>query len=279
VSSTRIGQIRGSVRQIDALMAMPGERSEDVISAPLENVQGAISFDQVTFRYGQDARPALANLSFEVAPGEVVAIVGANGAGKSSILTLIGGLYRPQGGAVRLDGRDLRQFDPVELRRVVADAPQVPSLFAGTIADNLRLAAPLATDADLEAALELAGGLDEVRKLPDGLATKIDGRSASSLPASLLGRLSLARAYVRRAPVLLLDEPVGGFDFEGEFAFVAALDELRGRSTIFVVTHRPSHMRLADKILILKDGAARYFGPPDKVIDLITQAYSDVPAK
>jgi ATP-binding cassette subfamily C protein LapB len=276
VSSTRIGQLQGAIRQIDTLMSLKGERASNQIAVPLNDINGSIIFDQVTFRYSPEDRPTLANVSFRAEPREVIAIVGSNGAGKSTILSLAAGLYRPQSGAIRLDGKDLRQFDPAQLRQVIAYAPQSPSLFDGTIAENMRMVNPLATDTELEEVLELAGATHSVFSLPAGLATHIDGRKARSLPSSFLGRLSLARAYSRKAPILLLDEPVGHFDFEAEFAFVEALSRERKRSTVLLVTHRPSHMALADKILILEKGAVRYFGPPDKVIDLITKAYSDV---
>lgn len=272
VSSTRIGQMQSSVRQIDSLMGMPGERQAAPNRAPLDRVMGEIVFDQVSFRYGPNDRPAASGLSFTAAPGEIVAIVGSNGAGKSTILNLIAGMYRPQGGAIRLDGQDLRQFDPVELRNCFSFAWQSPTLFSGTVADNLRLVEPAASDEQLNAALELAGGLEAVQRLPDGLETRIDSREG--IPESLIGRLSLARVYLRKSPVILLDEPAGGFDFEAEYMFVAALQRLRGDSTIFVITHRPSHMRLADKVLILKDSAVRYFGPPENVVDMLTKAYT-----
>ena len=274
VASTRLFQLKSSIHQIDALMAQPPERPWDVEATAIEGVTGRINLDMVTFKPAPDQIPVLMNVTVDIQPGELIAVTGPNGVGNSSLLELVAGLYHPQGGAVRIDGRDVRQFDPPELRQVLAYASHAPELFDGTIAENLRLTAPTADDAALEEALELAGVRDLVLALPNGLNTRIDSGGSKQFPSSLLGQLSLARAYARRAPILLLDEPVGSFDFEGEFAFVDALNRLRGKTTVVLVTYRPSHIRMADKVLVMKDGSARYFGPPAAVIEKITEAFS-----
>ncbi|CAO3360804.1 peptidase domain-containing ABC transporter [Azospirillum palustre] len=268
LASTRLGQLRASLTQVETLMATPPERSESVRAERAADIRGQVTFSHVTFRYGREAEPVLANLAFDVAPGEVVAIVGRNGGGKSTLLKLISGLYSPQGGAVRIDGRDIRQFDPMALRRSIAFVPQVPQFFDGTLAENLRLVAPGAGEADLRDALDRAGVLDAVDELPDGLETRFDTRDAA-LPAGLLARLSLARTYLRDAPIVLLDEPAASVDFEGEFAFTSAVHAFRGRSTVFFVTHRRGHLAMADKVLIIENGTTRYFGPAEKVRDRI----------
>ncbi|MBP2300651.1 peptidase domain-containing ABC transporter [Azospirillum picis] len=268
MASTRLGQLRASLRQVETLMATPPERSESVRAERAADIRGQVTFSHVTFRYGREAEPVLANLGFDVAPGEVVAIVGRNGGGKSTLLKLVSGLYSPQGGSVRIDGRDIRQFDPMALRRSIAFVPQVPQFFDGTLAENLRLVAPGASDADLRAALDRAGVLDAVDDLPEGLETRFDTRDAA-LPAGLLARLSLARTYLRDAPIVLLDEPAASVDFEGEFAFTSTVHAFRGHSTVFFVTHRRSHLAMADKVLIIENGTSRYFGPAEKVRDRI----------
>ena len=274
VASTRLFQVLASVKQIDGLMALQPERPWDVEGTALQGVRGGITLDMVTFKPASDLTPVLMNVALEIKPGELIAVTGPNGIGNSSLLELIAGLHQPQGGAVRIDGRDVRQFDPAELRQVLAYAPHSPELFDTTIRENLRLAAPTATDSDFREALDLAGIRDLVMSLPDGLDSRVYAGGTSKLQSSLLGQLSLARAYVRGAPILLLDEPVGSFDFEGEFAFVDALNRLRGKTTIILVTYRPSHIRLADRVLVMKDGAARYFGEPGPVIEKITEAFS-----
>lgn len=269
MTTTRLDQIRSSIRQIDGLMAMPSERPEGRLPLAVRGIAGQVSFNRVTFRYGRDGNPVLSNVTFEAQPGEVVAILGRNGSGKSSILKLIAGLYQPQMGSVRIENRDLRQFDPIELRHRIAYVPQVPQLFHGTVAENLRMVEPMAPDQELWEAIARAGALAAVRDLPRGLDTLIDSRSEGHLASSLLARLSLARAFLKKAPILLLDEPVSGLDFDTESIFLAALAELRGKSTVFMVTHRPGHLRLADKALLLDDGGVRYYGAAAKVVDKI----------
>ena len=144
-------------------------------------------------------------VSFDVAPGQIVGVAGPNGSGKSTLLKLVGGLCRPQAGAVMLDGVDIRQIDPKELRLAVAYLPQQSRLFHGTIGQNLRIVQPTATEAELHAALEAAGALDDVLALPHGLETRVGDQRSQQLPPSLVQRLAIARTLARQAPILLLD--------------------------------------------------------------------------
>lgn len=267
VSMTRIGQVGSSIRQINRLMGVRPERDPRQVLEPIEGIQGHVEFSNVTLRYGADTDPALINISFAAEPGEVIAIIGPNGCGKSTVLKVLSGLYKPQGGSIRIDGHDVRQMDPIELRHVIGYVPQVPQMFDGTIADNLRLALPTATDEELLEVIERTGATEQLERLPEGLDTPISTRELEKLPASLLVRLSLARAYLKAPPIVLMDEPVTGLDFEGEYLFTSAVEELKKTSTVLVVTHRPSHMKLADKILMLERGASKYFGPAAKVVD------------
>lgn len=270
---TQIEQIRASVRQIDGLMGMKLESPPHVARRGSRQYKGRITFSRVSLRYAADADPALVGVSFEVQPGEVVALVGPNGCGKSTALKLIGGLYQPQAGNVRIDGIDIRQLDPVQLRQSVAYVPQQVSLYFGTIAQNLRLAQPTASDEELREALRLANILDEVDALPEGLETRIgDGRS-EALSASFAQGLSLARAYVKKAPIILFDEPVNGLDFDGDRAFLRAVETLRGHATVLIVTHRPSHLKQVDKIVMLDRGYVRMAGPRDQVLDKIPEGF------
>jgi ATP-binding cassette subfamily C protein/ATP-binding cassette subfamily C protein LapB len=156
---------------------------------------------------------------------------------------------------VRVGGHDIRAYDPAVLRRAVAYVPQAPHLLYGTIAQNLRLAAPAATEDALRRACAEAQVLDAVEALPDGFATRVGDNATARLPRSLLLRLGLARALLRDAPVLLLDEPVAGLDEAAASAFAAVVAARRGRATILMATHRPSHMRLADRMLRIADAA------------------------
>lgn len=261
----RIEQTRSSIRQLEALAAFRTESDSRPASGAGLALRGAVTFSRVSLRYSNDADPALLGVSFEAQPGEVIAIVGPDGAGKSTVLKLIAGLYAPQAGNVMIDDLDIRQIDPIELRKTIGYAPQVPQLFFGTIAQNLRLAQPNSSDADLRQALALAGVWDEVAGLSRGLDTRVGDAATNRISTSLAQGISLARAYLKKSPILLLDEPVTGLDFDGDRCFREFVEAMRGKATIFIVTHRPSHLSLADQIVVLEKGAVRAAGPAAEI--------------
>ncbi|MFC3127678.1 peptidase domain-containing ABC transporter [Pseudoroseomonas globiformis] len=251
---SRWEQTQASIRQVDSMMALETERPSPLEARMAPPERGAILFHRVTLRYLQQSEPVLAGASFDVKPGEVVAVIGAEGAGKSSLLQLVAGLYRPQGGVVRIDGHDVRAFDPAVLRRSIGWVPQSPELLYGTIAQNLRLAHATASDAELQAAAAEAGVLEAIEALPRGFDTRVGDNRSGRLPRSILLRIALAGALLRDAPILLLDEPVAGLDDACSTAITDVIAHRRGRCTILMATHRPSHMRLADRVLRLRDG-------------------------
>lgn len=263
---SRLEQVRSSVRQIDTLMAIKPERNPNARFVPVQRVKGRVTFARVSLRYTPNAQPALMGVNFDIAPGEVVGIIGHNGSGKSTILKLLAGIYQPQAGSIRIDDTDIRQFDPIEIRYQMGYVPQVCNLFYGTIAQNMRLANPQASDDDLRWAAKMAAMLDDINALPEGFNTRIKSARGGSLPTSLQQRLSLARAFVKRSPILLFDEPGTGLDFEADLAFMEAVRQLKRSTTIFIVTHRPSHLKVADKVICMDQGNLILFGPPEQVM-------------
>jgi len=259
---SRWEQTQASIRQVDQLMALESERPDplDARMAPPE--RGEIVFHRVTLRYLAQAEPVLAGASVSIRPGEVVAVVGGEGAGKSSLLLLVAGLYRPQGGVVRIDGHDVRAFDPAVLRRNIGWVPQKPELLYGTVAQNLRLAHPTASDSVLRRAAAEAGVLAAIEALPQGFDTRVGDNRSGSLPRSILLRIALAAALLRDAPILLLDEPVAGLDDACAQAFTDVIASRRGRCTILMATHRPSHVKLADRVLRVRDGQLEELARP-----------------
>ena len=246
-------------------MSLTTEREMTAKTKPVTRFDGRVSFSRVSFRYTAEGDPALVGTSFTVEPGEVCVIAGANASGKSTVFKLLIGLYQPQAGSIAIDNHDIRQLDPIELRQAIAYSPQSVDLFHGTIAQNLRLANSVATEEELHWAADKAGVLDTILALPDGFDTRLgDGRSAQ-MSGSLTQSLSLARAYIKRSPIMLFDEPVTGLDFEGDQQFVRVVEEMRGTSTVFIISHRPGHFKLADKILLFEDGYLRLAGPADEV--------------
>ncbi|NKD87854.1 ATP-binding cassette domain-containing protein [Haematospirillum sp. 15-248] len=249
----RSEQVHSSIRQIDRLMEMIPERPPHALVRPVRELGGSIQVSRFSLRYSQDSEPALLGVSFEVKPGEVVAVVGRNGAGKSTLIKALAGVLKGQTGMVKVDGMDIRRFDPLEYRRVIAWCPEEPEIFRGTVIQNIQLADPSASLADIQEVAGLVGLADDLRELPDGLETRFGDQKVAS--PSVRTRIALARVLMRKdAPIVLLDEPAGGLDAAGDEALMNVIRRLQGRVTVVVVTHRPSHVRLADKLLELRDG-------------------------
>lgn len=256
LSLSRLEQVRVAIKQIDSLMSIKGEAEKKQQSAGVRRAwQGDIRFHRVSLRYSATSEPAILGANFAIKPREFLAITGANGAGKSSFLRVLMGLQKPQAGQVLLDGIDVRQISPPELRTTMAYVPQIPKLFHGTIAQNLRLGNPAATDEQIQEAVELAGLTDDLKLLRDGLNTRIGDQSIWQMNAGFTQKIGLARAYAMDGPVLVLDEPANALDDRGDEALVKALEAFRYKKTIVMVSHRPSHIKLADRVLILKGGS------------------------
>ncbi len=263
---TQVERVRDSIAQIDRLMQVAPEWQEGAGTVLTRRMAGKVTLNQVSLRYLADQDPAVAGLTLQVEPGEILAIAGPNGSGKSTILKMILGMYRPQAGTVRIDDVDIRQMDPLALRQAVAYVPQTCEIFFGTIAQNLRLAQPEASDRELHWACSEAGLLDDILAMPRGFDTRVGDGRTGALPSHFLQRLSLARAFLKRAPITLFDEPANGLDFTGDQQFMKVLQRMRGHSTVFLVSHRPSHLKLADRVAILQQGQLRMVGPPDQVL-------------
>lgn len=262
VALSRLEQAKQSGRQIDTLMNLKTEFTSASETSTIRNFAGRIRFAGVSHRYGPAADPALVGVSFDIAPREFVGITGRNSSGKSTILKLIAGMHPPQVGKVEIDGLNIRQIDSARLREAIAYVPQTCQLFHGTIAQNLRLSHPVATQCELEEACRLAGIADDIDNLADGLETRIGDQRSARLTAGFLQRLALARAYLKDAPILLLDEPAQALDQARDWSLTEALKQLRGTRTIAMVSHRPSHLKMADRVLVLADGKLLADAPP-----------------
>ncbi len=272
LNMNRLEQVKQSFQQVNALMRMKLEREPGKLPSIYRKFEGAVSFSRVGFRYSPRSEPALMGLTLQIEPGQIIAITGNSGAGKSTMLKLLTGLYLPQAGSVHIDGLDLRQLDMGELRHAIGYVPQKAIFFHGTIKQNLRLAHPGASDEDIAQACEDAGVFDYADSLPDGLETRLNNMFQKQMPDGLKQRLSLARAYVKNAPIYLMDEPGNNLDRQGDERLIRHLKTMQGRSTVIIVTHRPSHMRLADRVIYLTDGTVVHDGKPDQVLPLILDA-------
>ncbi|MFC9154362.1 thiol reductant ABC exporter subunit CydD [Streptomyces bauhiniae] len=212
---------------------------------------GSMAFDSVTVRYPGRSADAVTDVSFSVDPGETVALIGPSGAGKSTLLSVLLGFVRPTGGQVRVGGADLADLDLEEWRSRIAWVPQRPHLYAGTIAENVRLARPDADDTAVRQALADAGALEFVDALPAGADTVL-GEDGAGLSAGQRQRLALARAFLADRPVLLLDEPTAALDGATEADVVAAVRRLAVGRTVLLVVHRPALLEVADRVVRLE---------------------------
>lgn len=262
---SRIERVRSSTRQVDDLMKIQGESQNTATSLINRELKGQVEFARVSFRYSMNVDPALIGMDFKISSGEMVAISGPNGGGKSTVLKLILGMYQSQAGAILIDNIDIRQIAPVELRRMIGYAPQDIQLFNVTIGQNLRLAHPDSTDEEIYQALDMAGALNQVLALPGGLNYQL-GEHSSQLSTSLRQKISLARCYLTRAPIMLFDEPGTGMDEIGDRKFIETMQALKGKSTVIFISHKPSHILLADSLLVFDKGYLKAAGPPGELL-------------
>lgn len=221
-------------------------------TALLRAEKGALQFDDVSFSYKDDL-PTIRNVTFTAAPGEKIAIVGRSGAGKSTIINLILGMYRPSRGRILIDGTDIGSVTLQSLRDSVSYVAQDTFLFSGSVRENVAFGQPNATEEDILKALEAAQALDFVRDLPQGLDTDV-GNNGANLSGGQRQRLSIARAFLKNAPILLLDEATSALDGDTEKQLQAALDRLSANRTTITVAHRLSTILNAQKVIVVDAG-------------------------
>jgi subfamily B ATP-binding cassette protein MsbA len=263
-ASTNIAQATIGLERVKAVL----DADERLPRAPnakrLTDARGRVEFRGVTFGYDAD-RPILHDVSFLVEPGQMVGVVGPSGSGKSTLVSLIPRFYDPTAGAVTLDGTDVREFTVRSLRRQIAFVLQDTQLFYAPIWQNIAYGQPDASRDDIVRAAKLAQAHDFIEALPDGYDT-IVGQGGLTLSGGQRQRLGIARAMVRNAAVLILDEPSSGLDAESERLVFEGLDRLLSGRTTFVISHRLSTIRKADVILVLDHGRIVERGTRDELI-------------
>jgi len=253
-----IGDIQraaGATERLFELLAV-----EPAIRAPAEPValpvqgQGTVDFDEVSFNYpSRPDTPALSDVTFSIAAGERVALVGPSGAGKTTVFQLLLRFYDPQSGAVRIDGIDVVRADPVAVRHRLAVVPQDPVIFAASVLDNVRYGRPDASDAEVRAACEAAYATEFIERLPEHYASFL-GERGVRLSGGQRQRLAIARAILADRPILLLDEATSALDAESERMVQHALERLMARRTVLMIAHRLATVRHADRILVMDAG-------------------------
>ncbi|MFV0662067.1 type I secretion system permease/ATPase [Denitromonas sp.] len=275
-----IGQVAGLLTQyhnaatalssLDEILSRPIERPEDSSFVSRQNFVGRIEFKDVHFSYPGQEVEALRHVSLRIEPGERVAILGRVGSGKTTLHKLILGLYRPTEGAVLIDGIDLRQLDPAELRRHVGYVPQDVTLFYGSLRDNLTIASRDADDADVVRAAELAGIAEFVNSHPQGFDMLV-GERGESLSGGQRQGVAIARALINDPPILLMDEPTGSMDHSSEEYVKQQLRSCTAGKTMIVITHRTSLLELVDRIIVVDGGKIVADGPKAQVVEALRQ--------
>jgi len=255
-----LGQLYGNLLFLGNLYEFLGLEQRVVSpSKPLPTpltIQGSLRLEGVRFRYPGSPRPALENFDLEIRAGQIVAVVGSNGAGKSTLIKLLCRFYDPEAGRVSLDGIDLRALDIEELRSRITVLFQQPVHYNDTVRDNIAYGDLRSPSEALEPAVRAAGAEDIIARLPEGLDSML-GRwfaEGAELSVGEWQRLALARAFLRRAPILILDEPTSAMDPWAEADWLARFRELAAGRTVLIITHRFSTARFADVIHVMNEG-------------------------
>ena len=264
---SRLTSTRTAYRQINEMMQLPPEGPEgDALK--LSAVKGMIEFRNVGFRYPGAPERALDGLSFTIKPGEHVALLGRVGSGKSTIARLILGLYPPEEGLVMIEGSDIRQLDPFDLRAHVGAAMQESVLLTGSVRENIQLGRARVTDEELIRVAQISGTHQFMGQIANGYDLKLADRG-EGLSGGQRQSIAVARALAGRPPIVLLDEPTSAMDAQTEGALIQRLqEELKGR-TVILITHRPPLLALAQRIILLDQGKIVSDGPRDTVLKQI----------
>jgi subfamily B ATP-binding cassette protein HlyB/CyaB len=258
-------QARLSVERLgDILNAIP-EPTLHTGRAALPGIRGQIAFEHVTFRYRVDASEVLHDVNFNVSPGQVVGIVGSSGSGKSTIAKLIQRLYVPESGRVLVDGVDLTMVDLAWLRRQIGIVLQENVLFNCSVRDNIALSDPTMSMDRVIAAAKLAGGHEFILELPEGYDTMI-GERGNSLSGGQRQRIAIARALVSDPRILIFDEATSALDYESERIIQQNMRQIASGRTVFVIAHRLSTVRQADRIITIERGRIVEDGTHDELI-------------
>jgi ATP-binding cassette subfamily C protein LapB len=259
---------RTALENLNRMMDKPVERPLGQAFVERPTLRGEIEFRNVQFAYPGRTDAALDGLSFKIAPGEKVALIGRVGSGKSTIQRLIMGLYQPTEGAVLLDGIDLRQLDPADVRRNCGYVSQDVTLFYGTLRENIAMGLPYAHDSAIVAAADVAGMTDLVNRHPRGFDMPV-GERGESLSGGQRQSVGVARAVLHNAPMLLLDEPTSAMDFSTEAQMTGRLGAFAQDKTVVLVTHRTSLLAMVTRVIVIDGGKIVADGPRDRIMEAL----------
>ncbi|WP_061037778.1 type I secretion system permease/ATPase [Vibrio coralliirubri] len=263
--STRYNQAKSSMTLIEQVMSMPDEQEEGkrYIHRPI--IQGHIALDKVTFHYPDSPVASIRDLTLNISPGEKVAIIGRIGSGKTTLERLIMGLYKPTEGHVRIDDTDMEQLHHVDVRRNIGCVPQDSNLFYGSVRDNITLGRPLVDDRDVMDAANRAGVTAFTQQDPAGLERQV-GEGGALLSGGQRQSIAIARAFLGRPPVLLMDEPTSAMDNRSEMHIKHQLNQLLPSETLILITHKTSMLDIVDRVIVMEKGCIIADGPKAQVL-------------
>lgn len=267
---SRLNQSKEALESLNKIVDLPVERPKGKRFLHRPSIQGAIQFKSVDFSYPGQSFPTLKNLSFKINPGEKVALLGPIGSGKSTIEKLIMGFYKPQSGAILIDGIDINQLDPVDVRSNIAYIPQDIFLFFGTLRDNIGMRGQVLDDSTILKAAVLAGAHEFIRKHPQGYGIVV-GEGGGGLSGGQKQTIAVARALTSDPAMYLFDEPTAMMDQSTENYLIQQLKSVIGSKTLILVTHRPSLLALVDRLIVIDAGQVVIDGPKEKVLEAISQ--------
>ncbi|WP_290874669.1 type I secretion system permease/ATPase [Aquabacterium sp.] len=259
---------RTALESLNKIMDQPVERPEGSSFVQRRELRGEIEFRHVSFAYPGRQDHSLDDVSFKVAPGEKVALIGKVGSGKTTLQKLILGLYQPKEGAVLIDGIDMRQLDPADVRRNLGYVSQDVNLFYGTLRENITFGMPHAQDEAIVAAAETAGMVDFISRHPQGFDMQV-GERGELLSGGQRQGVGIARAVLHNAPILLLDEPTSAMDFSTEALVTQNMQAFSQGKTVVLVTHRTSMLAFVDRVIVIDQGKVVADGPRERIMQAL----------
>lgn len=262
---TRLHQSREGLHQLNELMKRPVERPAGKHFISMPSVRGKVEFQDVIFKYPGQTVPALNGVNFVIEPGEHVGVIGAVGSGKTTLERLLINLYQPETGSVQLDGTDVRQIDPGDLRRNVGAVQQSPQLFYGSVRTNITMGHENAPARAVLRAAELSGVMEFLRDSQAGLDTQV-GERGESLSGGQRQSVAIARALLYDPPVMIFDEPTASMDPASENRLKKRLEVVTKDRTTILITHKGTMLSLVDKIILIDRGRIVAYGPKDEII-------------
>lgn len=262
--TTLVQRASASSDRLDEIFRMEQEVPESADARPVRQTQGRLQLESVSFGYFSD-QPVLKDITLEVQAGETLALVGPTGAGKSTLVSLIPRFYDPGAGRILLDGVDLRELQLRSLREQISVVLQDTALFSGTVRDNITYGEPNATDDQVIAAARAANAAQFIEQFPEAYETAV-GERGVTLSGGQRQRIAIARALLKDAPILILDEPTSAVDRHAEALIMEALSRLVEGRTVIIIAHRLGTLDLVDKVAVLIDGGLAHVGPPDEAM-------------